>query len=117
MIGWMILLIAVSLESIAHVALKQTADDVDPHSRWRDRIRPMLRHSPRLILGIACLSSDIVFWTLALRWLPLSIAYPAGSLSFVGVALLSWAVLKESLGKRRWVGVAMILCGIALIAW
>jgi drug/metabolite transporter (DMT)-like permease len=68
-----------------------------------------------MVTGLACFLVEAVVFTLALTKLPLSIAFPAGSMAFVFVALLSLLLLKEKVGKRRWFGIAMILCGVALV--
>ena len=66
-------------------------------------------------LGLFCYFVQGIFWTLALRHLDLSIAFPLGSLSFVAVAVLSAAILGEVVGGKRWVGIALILAGATLL--
>jgi drug/metabolite transporter (DMT)-like permease len=58
---------------------------------------------------------EIFLYTLALHRLDVSVAFPMGSLCFVGVALLSKIFLGESVGTLRWLGVLGILCGTALM--
>ena len=69
-----------------------------------------------MITGVVCFLVEAVLFTLALTKLPLNIAFPAGSLAFVFVALLSLALLKERVGRYRWIGIAMILAGVALVS-
>jgi undecaprenyl phosphate-alpha-L-ara4N flippase subunit ArnE len=52
---------------------------------------------------------------MALRLLDVSIAYPASSLCFVFVALLSKFWLQEQVGLERWIGLGFILGGVVLI--
>lgn len=65
--------------------------------------------------GMACMAVEAVVWTIVLQNLNVSIAYPMGSLSFVMVLLMSRVFLKEKVQKERWIGVALILCGTALL--
>jgi undecaprenyl phosphate-alpha-L-ara4N flippase subunit ArnE len=52
---------------------------------------------------------------MALRLLDVSIAFPASSLCFVFVGLLSKFWLQEQVGLERWVGLGFILGGVVLI--
>ncbi|MEK6702288.1 MAG: EamA family transporter [Planctomycetota bacterium] len=67
------------------------------------------------VIGVFFFVVEGVVWTIALRWLDLSIAQPAGSLTFVCVALASRVFLKERISARRWAGIALILVGVAAI--
>lgn len=73
---------------------------------WRNRI---------VAIGIMCFTVGAVLWTMALRLLDVSIAFPVGSLCFVFVALLSRLWLQEQVGLERWIGVGLILGGVILI--
>jgi drug/metabolite transporter (DMT)-like permease len=106
---------AMMLESFGQICFKKTADrsvhGVDPLA--------LLRHAWKhywLFLGIACFLIEAMVWTLALRKLPISIAFPAGSICFVFVALLSRAFLREKVGAVRWGGIALILAGVLLVS-
>lgn len=68
------------------------------------------------ITGIACFLIETTVWTIALKKLPLNVAFPAGSICFVFVAILSYLLLKERVGKRRWFGITLILVGVALVS-
>ncbi len=68
-----------------------------------------------LASGIVCMAIEAVVWTIVLKNMNVSIAYPMGSLSFVMVLLLSRIFLKERVQKDRWIGVALILCGTVLL--
>ena len=68
-----------------------------------------------ILLGAVCFFTEVGVWTGALRMLPLSVAFPIGSLCFVLVALFSRLILKERVSISRWIGVALILIGVALI--
>lgn len=114
-IGLLLVLLAMMLEALGQICFKHLADrsvhGVDPLS--------LVRHGWKhywLFLGIACFVAEAGAWTMALGKLPISIAFPAGSVCFVFVALLSRVVLKEQVGKVRWYGIGLILAGVALVS-
>ena len=55
-------------------------------------------------------------WTLALRRLPLYLAYPFMSLVFGVNLLLAWALFGEAVGWRHLAGMAVIMAGVATSA-
>jgi drug/metabolite transporter (DMT)-like permease len=59
---------------------------------------------------------EIALYTAALHFLDLSVAFPLGSLCFVGVAILSKLFLGETVGRIRWLGVGCILAGTVFVA-
>jgi len=99
-IGLLLVVTAAAVESVAQVALKRGANG---RALW-------------VLLGILLYGGEIVLYTLALHHLDVSVAFPLGSLCFVGVALLSRLVLGEAVGPVRACGVACILAGTVLIA-
>jgi multidrug transporter EmrE-like cation transporter len=99
-IGLCLVVSAAAVESLAQLALKLGANG---RALW-------------VALGILFYGGEIVLYTLALHRLDVSVAFPLGSLCFVGVALLSRLVLGEKVGRVRACGVACILAGTVLIA-
>lgn len=73
---------------------------------WRDQ---------RILIGIAFFILEAIFWTLALSRLPITIAFPAGSMCFVFIALFSLIFLHEQIKINRWIGIALILGGVILV--
>ena len=102
---------AISMQGLGQVCFKWSA------SRGvRGGVRTM-RGAPGRVagLGLVCYFVQGIFWTLALRHLDISVAFPLGSLSFVAVAVLSAVILGEVVGGKRWVGIALILAGATLL--
>jgi undecaprenyl phosphate-alpha-L-ara4N flippase subunit ArnE len=58
-----------------------------------------------------------VIYTWALSILPLSVAFPLGSLNLVFVAWFSRLLFHERISWIRWTGIAFIVCGIVMIAF
>ena len=114
-LGLLLVLICVVFEALGQICFKVSAirsrHGVDPLGVIRGSIQNYW-----MLCGVTCFLAEAAIWTIALTKLPLSIAFPAGSVSFVFVALLSFLILKERINKRKWVGIALILAGVALVS-
>jgi multidrug transporter EmrE-like cation transporter len=92
--GVLMLLAAVSVESFAQLCLKVGASGgpvvlAAPYAAFAQR-NILLRRPPVWTgLGVVLYGAEIFLWTSVLHLLDLSVAFPMGSLCFVGVALLS----------------------------
>lgn len=106
--GILLLLAAMAVESFAQLFLKFGANAAHR--------RPAGKGPPWIPLGLAAYGVEILLYTLALRFLDVSVAFPLGSLCFVGVAILSRCFLGERIGPTRWLGVGCILAGTAFVA-
>lgn len=71
--------------------------------------------SPQSILGLGLYFAAAVCYMYALRKLPVSVAFPSVSLSYVIVALLAYWMMGESLGPLKLAGIALICGGVFLI--
>ena len=105
----------VMLDSVGQILWKQAAgalpDSNDP--------RVLLTAALGLPLAwglLGLLLTQLVIWLRVLRRADLSFAQPLTSLSYVGVALLSWAYLGERWGWRASLSVLLILCGVFLVS-
>lgn len=72
--------------------------------------------NPGILAAIACYIGAFFVWMLILRRSSLSLAFPLSSLVFVAVLLGSWLGLGEHISVLHWVGVVVIIGGIALLA-
>jgi drug/metabolite transporter (DMT)-like permease len=72
--------------------------------------------SPLVWLGMLITIVSFITWLYAIRYLPLSVAFPASQAVHVLVPLTSWLVLGERITALRWSGIALVLCGLALVA-
>src|SRR5207249_4726814 len=66
--------------------------------------------------GIVCLIFSFLCWIYVLRNMPLSVAFPLSNVVHVLVPVSSWAFLGEAISLRRWCGIFVVLCGLALVA-
>jgi drug/metabolite transporter (DMT)-like permease len=71
--------------------------------------------SPLVWLGMIFTIISFVTWLYAIKHLPLSVAFPASQAVHVLIPLSSWLVLGEQINMMRWCGIALVLCGLALV--
>lgn len=69
-----------------------------------------------LFLGTALHGLALILWTIGLRRVELSVAYPFVALGLVLASLLSCLFLKEAMNPTRLVGMLLISSGVILIA-
>ena len=80
-----------------------------------DAIALRLATDPLFILALMLYGSATILWVLALREVPLSIAYPFTALAFVLVPLASAALFHETLGARYFIGLAFVVGGVWIL--
>jgi undecaprenyl phosphate-alpha-L-ara4N flippase subunit ArnE len=66
--------------------------------------------------GIIFVILSLIGWLYILRHIPLSIAFPLSNAPHVLVPLSSWIFLHESISQRRWIGIVLVLIGLAIVA-
>jgi multidrug transporter EmrE-like cation transporter len=103
MVGILLVVLSSAIEGFAQVCLKQSAIVSTRKYRW-------------IVLGVLLFIFEALFYTGALQRLDISTAYPLGALSFVSVTLFSRWMLNETVGRGRWIGLTLIVCGAALVA-
>jgi drug/metabolite transporter (DMT)-like permease len=59
---------------------------------------------------------SLITWLYVLRYIPLSIAFPISQAVHVLVPLGSWLVLGENIIGLRWIGIALVSLGLAVVA-
>jgi len=107
-IGWLFVGAAVLARSITFVFAKMAAISSTGKALWA------LALNPWYVGEIAALSLQALAWTLALRRLPLTLAYPFTSLVY-GVNLASaHFVFGESINLVHVIGMSVIMAGVTL---
>ena len=74
-------------------------------------------HEGWMWIGVALLTLAFVALLVLLSWEAVSFVIPAAALSYVTGALGGKYFLGEQLTPRRWVGVALVSVGVALVCW
>jgi multidrug transporter EmrE-like cation transporter len=71
---------------------------------------------PAILLGAVFYVSSFVIWLNVLKLLPLSIAYPFSSISFVGIIFASALFLGEAISWYKIIGMICIIAGVFFIS-
>lgn len=67
-------------------------------------------------LGILFVIASFLSWLYVLKYIPLSIAFPLSRVVDVLVPLSCWLILGEHMSARRWIGIALVVIGLAIVA-
>jgi multidrug transporter EmrE-like cation transporter len=77
----------------------------------------LIFHNWILLVGLFCFAVNILFYSVALQKLPISVAYPIMfACGFAIIAAVAGFILRERLTVLQWVGVGAILIGVFLVA-
>lgn len=71
--------------------------------------------TPEIFSGLAFFSISCLLWIKVLTKFELSYAYPMVSLGYVGVAVLSYIFLNESISLNKILGIGIIITGVVVI--
>ena len=71
--------------------------------------------SPWIWLGIACLLMFLVSYMILLSWADYSFVMPVSAITYGVAALMGHWLLGEIVTPQRWLGVALICFGVALV--
>ena len=114
----LIVLTGVLLNAVAQLLLKAGAGSVGRIDGWRalrDAAPALITH-PGIGGGLLCYVISVVVWVVALSRVDVSIAYPMLSVGYVVNALLAMWLFGETVSVQRWLGIGVILVGVALVA-
>lgn len=70
----------------------------------------------RTLLGLALYGASALFYIVALRRIPMSVALPSTAVSYVAAALVGHYVFGEPLGGQQAAGITLIAAGVVLLA-
>jgi drug/metabolite transporter (DMT)-like permease len=108
---------SIAIGGIAQIALKRAVSGglAAPNPRALGWWLGLLR-SGWLWLYALCFVAATGLWLLALSGLNISYAFPMLSASYIFVAFLARIWLREPVSRRRWFAIAVICCGVIVIA-
>jgi drug/metabolite transporter (DMT)-like permease len=113
---WLQLGLSVACVTIYELLLKRgAAETANLSSRWSWTGLSGLG-SIYVWIGIVFVILSLITWLYVLRYIPLSIAFPISQAVHVLVPLGSWLVLGENIIGLRWVGIALVSLGLAVVA-
>jgi drug/metabolite transporter (DMT)-like permease len=102
-LGMALVVVCGILEGIAQVFFKKSALAAARKSFW-------------VASGIVFFVAQAILYTGALQFVEVSTALPVTSVGFVIVAVLSQRFLGEPVSGARWIGIGLIVAGVALLA-
>ncbi|MBR0373982.1 MAG: EamA family transporter [Mogibacterium sp.] len=103
----MVYLVSILISVFSQILLKISANKTYP-SHLREYL------NPHVIIAYGMFFISTILTMLALKYVPLSSGPVLESLSYVLVPVLSYFILKESLNRRKILGMAVILAGVFL---
>ena len=113
---WLHLAISVICVAIYELLLKRGASETaDPNSSWSWTGLNGLG-SIYVWIAIVFVIISLITWLYVLRYLPLSVAFPISQAVHVLVPLGSWLILGENIVTLRWIGIALVSLGLAIVA-
>jgi drug/metabolite transporter (DMT)-like permease len=113
---WLQLGLSVACVTVYELLLKRgAAETANLTSRWSWTGLSGLT-SIYVWIAIVFVILSLVTWLYVLRYIPLSIAFPISQAVHVLVPLGSWFVLGENIVTLRWIGIALVSLGLAIVA-
>jgi small multidrug resistance pump len=67
------------------------------------------------LLGLAFYAASAVLYLVALRKIPVSVAFPSVAVSYAIIAALGWLVWNEPMGWPQVAGLVLICAGVVLL--
>ena len=113
---WLHLAISVTCVTIYELLLKRGARETAHISEtwsWTG-LSGLLSIYVWIAIGFVILS--LITWLYVLRYLPISVAFPISQSVHVLVPLGSWLILGENIVTLRWIGIAFVSLGLAVVA-
>lgn len=112
LIAYVLLLLAIVLGAGGQLLLKHGMSQ-RPGFQPSDLI--VLATDRAIVAGFCCYGLSTLLYLNVLATLDLSLAYPSLSLGYVLVIVMARAFLRESINWRRWLAIAIICVGVALV--
>jgi len=109
------ILASVLLAAVAQLTLKAGMDRVGETDGTVALFKGALS-TPLVWAGLVLFGLSAMVWLLVLSKTSLSFAYPFASLTYVLIVVFDRFVLHEQVPAGRWLGVALIVSGILVVA-
>jgi undecaprenyl phosphate-alpha-L-ara4N flippase subunit ArnE len=114
-LSFLLLLVVVVLSVAGQLALKHALNSTSSASLSSQQAMIRMLSSPYLWGWFISYAVTTVLWLAALTKVPLSRAFPILGLQFALIPLAAGFLLHERVAFRQWVGILMIIAGVALV--
>ena len=113
---WAALVIAIIASQAGQVLLKLGAGGLPPmeHDLIASLLAQLLRW--QTLVGLCCYGSGTLFYVVALRRIPMSVAAPCTAVSYVSATLFGMLLFHETLSPTRIAGLGLVCLGVVLLA-
>ncbi len=128
-VTYILIIISVALAISGQICLRRGMIDVKEGFGGGDqKLTEMLKEDPgkllkdvatnwQVLLGLLLFVASAASWLVVLADVPLGVAYPFVSLTYVVVLLYDWKIDKSyTVNVWNWVGVAAIVAGVMMIS-
>jgi len=113
---WLHFALSVACVTIYELLLKRgAAETANLSPRWSWTGIPGLA-SIYVWIAIVFVIISLVTWLYVLRYIPLSVAFPISQAVHIFIPLGSWLILGENIVTLRWIGIALVSLGLAVVA-
>ena len=113
---WLQLILSVVCVLVSELLLKRGATETaNPDGNWSWTGINTLA-SPLVWWAIILIVISFLSWLYVLKHIPLTIAFPLSRVVDILVPLSCWIFLGEFISARRWLGIALVVVGLALVA-
>ncbi|MGO1118724.1 hypothetical protein ACTL6U_08470 [Rhodovibrionaceae bacterium A322] len=113
LIAWLWLLLSLACTSGGQVAQKIAVQSMKQARKGGDGRHFLVE--PWLLVAILLLGVGALFWLAVLQAFPVGVAYPLLASNFAIMALVAKFGFKETISARRWLGVGLIILGVAVL--
>jgi len=108
MIGYLLFALNILLQWSGQILLKTGVNAAN--GNWSKAV-----FNPYTIAGGALLATNLLVWLAVLRYFKLSYIYPMGALLYILTAIGGIIFLSEHLNPMQWVGIGLIVMGVAAL--
>ena len=111
---WAALAVAILASQAGQLLLKLGALGLPPGDMASVMLAQLLRW--QTLLGLCCYGGGTLFYAMALRRIPMSIALPCTAVSYVSATLFGLVLFGERLTLQHILGLGMVCAGVVLLA-
>jgi drug/metabolite transporter (DMT)-like permease len=115
---FLLLLVAIAFTVSGELLLKAGMNQLGELNLEPSQAIPSLLRvftTPIIVMGFTLIFTGSIFWLAVISRVPLSLAYPMLSLSYIFGVAGAWIFLGEAVTLQRMIGVAIICTGVIVV--